>query len=141
MVYQLIYSSEAAADLTDDDLEQLLHDSRRDNAAREVTGALLFVDRVFIQILEGSRDAVEALMAKIDRDPRHHSIMVFHEAEADARIFDSWQMAFVSPESAEVSRWAGLPGVGSMEEVVAALDSHPERVPEVLRGIVRSLTS
>lgn len=141
MIYQLIYSSEAAANLTDSDLEDLLHDSRRDNAERGVTGALMFVDRVFVQVLEGSRAAVEALMAKIERDPRHHSVTVFHETEAEERVFDSWQMAFINPDSVAISRWAGLPGVGSMEEIVAALDQHPDRVPAVLGKIVRTLSA
>ena len=140
MIYQLIYSSEAAADLTDSDLEALLHESRLDNTAREVTGALLFVERVFLQILEGSQEAVEALMVKIERDPRHHSVTIFHEAEAAERIFDSWQMAFLNPDAAEVAKWAGLPGVSSMDEIVAALEKNPKHVPEVLRGIVRTLT-
>lgn len=139
MVHQLIYSSEASPGLTDDDLQEILTDSRVDNAARGVTGALLFVDRVFLQILEGPAEAIAALMVKIERDPRHHSVTVFHEADAPARIFDSWRMAYLNPGPEDVSRWAGLPGIATMEDVVAALEQHPERVPDVLKGIVRSL--
>lgn len=139
MIHQLIYSSEAAATLTDRDLEEILVDSRVDNEARDVTGALLFVDRVFVQILEGSRVAVEALMAKIERDPRHHSVTVFHTAEVPDRIFDSWRMAYLNPAPADVARWAERPGTASLADVVAALERHPDRVPEVLRGIVKAL--
>jgi hypothetical protein len=140
MITQLMYSSEAADSLDESGIEEILHDSRIDNAQREVTGALMFVDRVFVQVLVGSREAIEALKVKIERDPRHHSLTVIYEGTADARVFDTWQMAFLSPDPADVSRWAGLPGVGAMEEIVAALDKNPNQVPEVLDRIVRSLS-
>jgi hypothetical protein len=140
MIHQLIYSSEASPDLSDGDLEDILTDSRIDNAERDVTGALLFVDRVFVQILEGTREAIDDLMMKIERDPRHHSVTVFHEGEAPARVFESWRMAFLNPSPADISRWAGFPGTETMAEITASLERHPERVPEVLLKIVHSLT-
>jgi len=139
MIYQLIYSSEAAPHLKDDDIADILESSRIDNEERGVTGALIFVDRVFVQVLEGEQEAVEALMTRIERDPRHHDLTVIHEGNTEARIFESWRMAFLNPEPEQMSRWAGLPGVGSMEEIVAAIDRNPERVPEVLERIVRTL--
>ena len=139
MSYQLVYSSEAAPGLTDEDIQDILEGSRVDNEERGVTGALIFVDRVFVQVLEGEKDAVEALMAKIERDPRHHDVTVIHEGESGSRIFESWHMAFLNPDPEQMSRWAGLPGASSMEDIVAALDRNPDRVPEVLERIVRTL--
>ena len=139
MTFQLIYSSEAAASLDDDGLEQILTESRVDNAERGVTGALLFFDRVFLQVLEGSREAVEALMEKIERDPRHHSVTVFHEAEVAGRIFETWRMAYLNPAPDQLARWAGREGTASLADVVAALDRQPDLVPAMLRSIVAAL--
>jgi hypothetical protein len=65
-----VYVSTATRDLRDEELGALLDVSRRDNAARGITGALAYHDRVFIQVLEGPEAAVEALLATIARDPR-----------------------------------------------------------------------
>jgi hypothetical protein len=40
---------------------------------------------------------VQALWAKIERDPRHHGIHVFSEQRPAERLFGEWQMAWVAP--------------------------------------------
>ncbi len=141
MPYRLIYSSEATAEMARTDLEQMLAESRLRNAKRDITGVLVFVDGVFLQILEGERDDVEDLMVSIQRDPRHRNIKVFHEEEIDRRAFPAWRMAYLSPRAEEVSAWVGLEGAASIESVLATLRSDPHRVPKVLVGLVETLTS
>lgn len=141
MPYRLIYSSEATAEMERTDLEQMLEESRLRNARRGITGVLVFVDGVFLQVLEGEQDDVEDLMTSIRRDPRHRNIKVFHEEEIDRRAFPAWRMAYLSPRAEEVSAWIGLKGAASLEEVLATLRSDPHRVPRVLVSLVESLTS
>ena len=141
MPYRLIYSSEATAEMERTDLEQMLEESRLRNARRGITGVLVFVDGVFLQVLEGERDDVEDLMVSIRRDPRHRNIKVFHEEEIDRRAFPAWRMAYLSPRAEEVSAWIGLEGAASLEEVLATLRSDPHRVPKVLVSLVETLTS
>jgi hypothetical protein len=90
MPYQIMYSSQAAQPMTVTALEEILTDARTGNQARNVTGALVNVDGVFFQIIEGDKDVVRTLMANIASDSRHHSVKVFHEAEVDVRAFESW---------------------------------------------------
>jgi hypothetical protein len=141
MPYRLIYSSEATEEMARTDLEQMLVESRLRNAKRGITGVLVFVDGVFLQILEGERDDVEDLMTSIRRDPRHRNIKVFHEEEIDRRAFPAWRMAYLSPRAEEVSAWAGLEGAASLESVLATLRSDPDRVPKVVVGLVEAVST
>ena len=141
MPYRLIYSSEATGEMARADLEQMLEESRVRNARRDITGVLVFVDGVFLQVLEGERDDVEDLMESIRRDPRHRNLKVFHEEESDRRTFPTWRMAYLSPRAEDVSAWAGLEGAASIESVLATLQSDPDRVPQVLVRLVEVLAS
>ena len=108
MTYQIVYSSDAATPMQTGDLEELLDHARRSNAANGITGALVYAEGMFLQILEGDEVRVRDLMAKIRRDVRHDSVIVLREGEVPAAIFGSWKMAYVSATPQQVARWAGL---------------------------------
>lgn len=108
MTYQIVYSSEAAAPMQTGDLEKLLDHARRSNAANGITGALIYAEGSFLQILEGDNARVQELMAKIQRDARHEAVLILREGEVPEAIFGSWKMAFVGATPQQVARWAGL---------------------------------
>jgi Sensors of blue-light using FAD len=135
MPYQIMYSSQATEPMTVMGLEEILTDARAGNQARNVTGALIYVDGVFFQIIEGDKDVVRNLMASIASDSRHHSVKVFYEAEVDVRAFASWSMAYLSPTAEQMSKWAGLPGTATVEELLADIN----RVPRILVNIMNAL--
>jgi hypothetical protein len=54
-LFRAVYISTARHDLRDEELATLLDVSRRNNAARGITGALAYHDHAFIQVLEGRR--------------------------------------------------------------------------------------
>jgi hypothetical protein len=141
MPYRLIYSSEAAPDLTTADLEGMLAESRIRNRAHGITGVLVFVDGAFLQILEGEKDDVLDLMERIERDPRHHGVKVFLEQETDARAFAEWSMASLSPSAAEVSRWAELEGATTIGNVLSSLEKEPGRLPGMVVNILKALAT
>ena len=91
-----------------DDLEEILDHARGSNADNGITGALVYAEGIFLQILEGDEVRVRDLMAKIRRDVRHDSVIVLREGEVPAAIFGSWKMAYVSATPQQVARWAGL---------------------------------
>jgi hypothetical protein len=127
-----MYSSEAKKPMTVGDLEKILTDARAGNEARNVTGALVYVDGVFFQILEGEEAVVRNLMANIASDTRHRSVKVFYEAQVDVRAFESWSMAYLAPTAQEMSTWAGLPAATTVEDVLADVNRDPHRVPRAL---------
>lgn len=72
---------------------------------------LLYHDGNFMQVLEGPAAAVDALIPKLRRDPRHTGLIVLLRKPIDAPIFGEWRMAFrntseLSPvELSEVSKF------------------------------------
>jgi hypothetical protein len=141
MPFRLIYSSEAAPGLAAPDLEGMLAESRIRNRARGITGVLVFVDGAFLQILEGEKDDVLDLMERIERDPRHSGIKVFHEEETEERAFASWNMAYLSPSAADVSRWAELDGATTIGSVLSSLERDPGRLPGMVVNILRAIAN
>lgn len=104
--YQLIYTSGATRELKDFELARLLLVARSANAASDVSGILLYDAGSFLQVLEGERDVVEALYARIKKDPRHVRVRTLLQRTTDKRQFRDWSMGFV-----DVGQIAGgLPG-------------------------------
>jgi len=141
MPYQIMYSSQAAKPMTAAGLEEILADARTGNQARNVTGALVYVDGVFFQIIEGDKDVVYNLMTNIASDSRHHSVTIIYESEVDVRAFESWSMAYLSPTAEQMSDWAGLPGTATVEELLADVNRDPHRVPQILVNVLNALVS
>jgi hypothetical protein len=139
MLLQVIYSSKAATPMTVDELQQILVDARAGNEARDVTGALIFVDGVFLQVLEGERETVRKLMQNIAADARHTDLKVFHEAEVDHRMFATWRMAYLDARPDQISAWAGLPGTTTIDAVLGDLQRDTTRVARVATGILKAL--
>ncbi len=139
MPYQIMYSSQATAPMTVAELEKILADARAGNQSRNVTGALVYVDGVFFQILEGDEPVVRKLMANIASDSRHRSVKVCYEAQIDVRAFDSWSMAYLGPTAQEMSIWAGLPATTTVEEVLADVNRNPDRIPRILINVLNAL--
>ncbi len=139
MPYRIMYSSEAVPGLAAPELEGMLAESRIRNKAHGISGVLVFVDGAFLQILEGEKDDVLELMARIERDPRHHDIKVFSEQEVDERAFSSWSMAYLSPRAEDVGKWAELEGATTIAGVLASIESHPGRLPGMVVNILKAL--
>jgi len=139
MPHQIMYSSQATEPMTVTGLEAILTDARTGNEARDVTGALVYVDGVFFQIIEGDKDVVHKLMASIASDSRHHSVKIFYDAEVAARAFESWSMAYLSATAEQMSKWAGLPGTATVEELLTDINRGPHRVPRILVSILNAL--
>jgi hypothetical protein len=74
-------------------LHEILETAKKHNSEYDLTGALLFDDLHFIQFLEGPREDVMALFARIERDERHYQVTVIEMTTPPARIFGNWWMA------------------------------------------------
>lgn len=93
MIHQLIYTSSRAGNLGDAELDALLLAARENNTRLGLTGVLLCTNDQFMQVLEGSRDALEQLFARIVADPRHEDVRVVIRRRVTKRDFANWQMA------------------------------------------------
>lgn len=140
MTYRVIYSSQANAEMSVADLERILVDARAGNEARGITGALVYVEGVFVQILEGERDRVQDLVRSIARDSRHSAVTVFHEAQVERPLFASWRMAFVSATPDQLAQWSGLAGTATLEQIRASLQGGGDGAARVATGILEALS-
>jgi Sensors of blue-light using FAD len=58
-----------------------------------VTGMLLYKDGNFMQFLEGEKENVISVHARISKDPRHTGFTLLQQEES-AREFTDWAMGF-----------------------------------------------
>lgn len=91
---QVVYVS-TAANIGEGDLESILHDAKRNNAGIGITGFLMFNGQNFLQLLEGSEDALDTLIDRIEADPRHSGLVVMSDLQVAERCFPDWSMKLV----------------------------------------------
>jgi hypothetical protein len=140
MIHQMMYSSHMRGDHAASRLPALLQQAQHNNAARGVTGVLLVVDDVFVQILEGdNKQVVTDLVRHIASDPRHDGLTVILEQEADRRSFTSWTMACLPTTANELARWASLDGATTITEVLHALQTGNTCLPDLALRIVAAM--
>jgi hypothetical protein len=139
LTYRIIYASNATSPLQTDDLEELLDQAMRRNAAQDITGALVYSEGMFLQILEGDRQVLEDLMNQIRRDLRHERVTVLQEGEVPGRTFGQWAMAYVSATPQQVVRWAGLSAVMGTAEGSGDDTDETERTAQFAKDILALL--
>lgn len=90
----VVYVSSAVAPFPPEALAELLRQARRRNEADGITGMLLYRSGNFIQAVEGPSLAVEALLDRLGRDPRHRDVTRILRQPIAARGFAAWSMGF-----------------------------------------------
>ena len=96
MLVRLMYASRAAESVTHDELIAILKKARAHNPTVGVTGVLCLSAGIFLQVLEGGRNAVSALYNRIAADPRHHDVVLLSFEEIGERNFAGWSMGQVN---------------------------------------------
>ena len=89
------YTSLARLDLEARDLEEIHRTAREVNALEGITGLLIFNGTHFLQIVEGAPDAIDELIERLRRDPRHSGLEVRDERMIATRSFPDWTMEMV----------------------------------------------
>ena len=89
------YTSLARLDLQASDLEAIHRTAREKNALDGITGLLVFNGTHFLQIVEGAEDAIEDLVERLRKDPRHNGFEIRDRRKVDARSFPDWSMELV----------------------------------------------
>jgi hypothetical protein len=96
MRYKCIaYTSLAALDLDERQLRDI-HDSAKNlNGLDGISGLLIFNGTHFLQWVEGPPQAIDDLVERLRRDPRHSAFEVRDERYSDQRLFGHWAMELV----------------------------------------------
>lgn len=116
------YTSLASVDLNSLDIEAIHRTAREANSFDAITGLLIFNGTHFLQIIEGDPEAIDALMDRIRRDPRHNHVEIRDERTIDRRSFPDWSMELVRVSASYFE----------------AKDTIAERLPEATADDVRS---
>ena len=107
-LYSLAYVSRSALPGTPAEtaaeIAAILATARRNNHRLGVTGALLYSDGGFAQVLEGPRSAVEAIYEVIACDPRHTGLTLRHFHPVETRSFAAWDMGYAGDDPARLAR-------------------------------------
>jgi Sensors of blue-light using FAD len=72
------------------------------NEADGLRVALLHICGWFVEWIEGPEPAIEALLARVERDPRHHSLRVLHRSVGQPRLLRPWIGAIVQSDESMV---------------------------------------
>lgn len=96
MLVRLMYASRAADSVDQEALLAILRKSKAENTANGITGVLCFSGGIFLQLLEGGRQQVNALYNRIAADKRHCDVVLLSYEEIGERRFAGWSMGQVN---------------------------------------------
>jgi hypothetical protein len=96
MLVRLLYASRAAEPVPDGLIEAIVQHARRSNPELGITGVLCHGADMFLQVLEGGRDPVNALYNRIVCDRRHRQVTLLNYEEILERRFAGWTMGQVN---------------------------------------------
>jgi len=99
-------------------IADILAASRRNNARNGVSGALIFSDGCFAQVLEGPRDEVEQVFETVQCDPRHSDVTVLHLHAIERRSFGDWSMAFGGIDGVSIDPRIEADGMGPVDDIL-----------------------
>lgn len=100
-------------------IQDILLRARASNQRHDVTGALLFSDGYFAQVLEGPAEAVEAIFETIQCDPRHADVTILHLHPVAERSFGKWSMAFGGIDGVSIDPQLGGQGMEQAGTILA----------------------
>lgn len=117
------------------EMQEILAASRANNAREGVTGALLYSEGCFVQVLEGMLEAVQRTFGRIQCDPRHGDVIVLRAGPIQERLFAAWDMALADPTvpakaRVSISALLAQPDEAAGVEVVALLEGLVRREAE-----------
>lgn len=92
MLVRLLYASRVVDEKMCDIVQSIVSQSRQHNPQHGITGVLCHSDQVFMQVLEGGREAVNALYSHILRDERHTDVILLDYEEILERRYAGWTM-------------------------------------------------
>ena len=141
-LYRLVYCSRNQIRGTQEEIiaeiQSILAVSRQNNPPAGLTGALLFNEGLFAQVLEGPVESVDGTFERIQCDPRHSDVTVLQNGPADHRDFPSWSMAFTASSNKESALQFALPESALPRSAGALADQSEagEQVLKLLRDVV-----
>jgi hypothetical protein len=114
MLVRLLYASRAVGKIDCTAVQNIMQKSHAYNPSNGVTGILCHSEKVYMQVLEGGRDAINSLYAKILKDARHTDVVLLHYEEIGERHYAGWTMGQANLNKINASvllRFSDLPEI------------------------------
>ena len=118
---ELTYVSEPAQNMSFLGLMRILYHSYSNNQSLGITGALIYENNKFGQVIEGQEKDIESLWKKIQKDGRHKNVRLIEIKPISERSFSKWTMVFQGNE--EITKT--LPEVSAAIEDIDFPVGHP----------------
>lgn len=125
--------------MQEEDLEEILEQARIGNAASGITGALIYAEGIFLQVLEGEMARLQDLMVRISKDLRHENVTVLRHGDIASAVFGDWTMAYVSATPEQVAMWAGLRAPTDISKKLADTQFDQHQAAKVTQRILSLL--
>ena len=94
---RITYISRLTTPISNKEIESIGIVSSRNNSRINITGTLVFFEKMFFQIIEGDDKKVDQLYDKIGKDKRHHDILRLKtEYDIGERLFPDWYMKTIN---------------------------------------------
>jgi hypothetical protein len=132
----LVYVSSATRLYSRDELMEILRKGRANNMRAGITGMLLYHDGSFMQAIEGPTAAVEALEARIARDPHHHGMIGICRRPITERAFSDWSMGFAYLDR-ELDEEDGIHNLRAESFLAEDFTTSPSTALKLLRHFAR----
>lgn len=140
-LFQIAYISDNATSTAPEQLSLMMdsiqRSSKRNNTLDNISGALMFNQRCFAQILEGESDVIENAFERIQSDPRHQNVQVLDFGPIEQRSFPEWAMAFVGETNQNTEQFDQLSLICSS----GGEDDQGLKLQKLLLQLVESNTS
>ena len=107
-LYRIVYVSSGRGVATQQTLDAILTTARRENAACNVSGLLLYHDGSFFQVLEGPEAAVRSIYERIALDRRHMGLVTLESRAVTERSFPDWSMGYMGADALNAEQRRGL---------------------------------
>jgi hypothetical protein len=120
-LHRILYVSRLAPGLGYDTFTSICRSARNHNARHGIAGVLLFDGQRFCQELRGPREAIDALMDRIARDPRHEQLAVLVDAPVDDPAPPSWRAGYCEPNALDPLDTPDPPGHEAADAIFRAL--------------------
>lgn len=125
-----LYRSSAAPGIVENELNNILEQSRVKNQAVGLSGCLHYEDGVFFQWLEGPPSALYPLLSKLQNDDRHINFLVLDQGPLEQRIFQDWQMRFSNKKIASLFDW-----ISAQDKTEVSANIYAQEVKDFLKHI------
>lgn len=130
MEHCIVYFSTWQEPFQEQDLIDTLERSRQKNAVDGISSITLYVRGNIIQVLEGQKQAVEALYTRIEQDYQHTNVIKVLSRPIQQRLFAGSSLAYETITTKQLEELKSVVDLDSSEE-----SSSASKTPFILKLI------